>query len=157
MAWLSAITRLASTVMNPKSTIFLIVFGFAIAMIPEAVSAQVLFLPTIRVFRTNTVVSVPDGGTISLGGVNSSRRQGIRRGSGLPGPLFNNRGISRQTNAARSSVSAKVIVMSEYEEAVLAEAKRRRLAAQANDPNGSPAVQAQADFITRNIGRSRKR
>ena len=146
--------------MSRNKACFFAFLGFSIAFIPEIAQAQffqVVQLPTIRTFRVNTAVSVPDGGTISLGGVTSNGQQSIRRGSGLPGPLFNNRGISRNTNSSKATASAEVIVMSEYEQAVLAEVKRRRLAAQKSNPNGSPAIQAKADFITRNIGRSRKR
>ena len=139
-----------------KQFSIILTLGF-VAFAAELAQAQIVMLPTIRVFRINTAVSVPDGGSISLGGVNGYREQSISRGSGLPGPLFNNRGISKQTSASNAAVSANVIVMSEYEEAVLAEARRRRRASQTPNPNGSPAVQAKADFITRNIGRSRKR
>lgn len=146
--------------MNLNKALFLTGSAILISLLPAAAEAQlfqVIQLPTIRTFRTNTVVSVPDGGSIRLGGVNSHREQSIRSGSGLPGPLFNNRGISRETTSANAVASAELIIMSEYEEAVLAEARRRRLASQATNLNGPPAVQAKADFITRNIGRSRKR
>lgn len=137
------------------SALAIAVFGFFTL---DFADAQIVQLPTVRVFRVNTTVSVPDGGSIRLGSTNRHREQSIRRGvSGLPGPLFNNRGVSRDTNASRATVSAKLIIMSEYEQEVLAEARKRRLTAQASDPNGSPEVQAQADFISQNIGRTRRK
>lgn len=130
-----------------------------VALSATELHSQVVQLPTFRFFNVRTVVSVPDGGTISLGGVNRSSSGSVKRGvpglSRVPGAgrLFGN----RATGSTRSSVSAKVIVMSEYEEAVLAEAERRRRRSALRDPNGSAAVQKKADFISRNVGRSRKK
>lgn len=126
-------------------------------------NAQVIQLPTVRVFNIRTVVSVPDGGTLSLGGIGRSSSGSI--GRGVPGlgsvPLagrpFRNQAIGSNSTATRSSVSAKVIVMSEYEQAVLAEAERRRQRAARSDPNGSTATQQKADFMSRHIGRTRKK
>lgn len=124
----------------------------------ENASAQVIQLPTIRFFNVRTTVGVPDGGTINLGGVNRSASGSIGRGvPGLPGPLFNNRAIGRNSGATRATVTTKVIVMSELEAEVMAEARRRREKAALSDPNGPAAVQRKADFMTRNIGRSKKR
>jgi len=122
----------------------------------DSADAQGIQLPTVRVFNISTVVSVPDGGTISLGGVNRSSRGSISRG--LPGGRpFQNRAIGRASSAANSSVSAKLIIMSEYEKEVMAEAERRRKLAALTDRNGPPAVQQKADFMSRHIGRSRSR
>ena len=134
-----------------------------VALSATELHSQVVQLPTFRFFNVRTVVSVPDGGTISLGGVNRSSSGSVNRGvpglSRVPGAgrLFGNRAIGGSTGSSRSSVSAKVIVMSEYEEAVLAEAERRRRKSALRDPNGSAAVQKKADFNSRNVGRLRKK
>lgn len=132
-----------------------ILFCFAFTSHVDSVFAQVIQLPTVRVFNISTVVSVPDGGTLSLGGSTGSSRSRISRG--LPGGRpFQNRAIGGTSSAANSSVSARLIIMSEYEKEVLAEAERRRKLAALNDPNGPPAVQQKADFMSRHIGRSRR-
>ena len=136
--------------------VFFVLLGAAAFV--ENASAQVIQLPTLRFFNVNTTVSVPDGGTISLGGVNRSASGSISRGVPLlRGPAFNNRGIGNSHGSTQASASAKIIVMSELEEQVMAEAKRRRAEAAKSDPNGPPAIQNQADFISQNIGRSKKR
>ena len=142
-----------------KTSVFSVLFCLlTVSLMVENVSAQVIQLPTLRFFNVNTTVSVPDGGTISLGGVNRSASGSISRGVPLlPGPLFNNRGIGSSHGSNQVTASAKIIVLSELEEEVMAEARRRKAVAARTDPNGPVAVQHQADFITRNVGRSKKR
>ena len=122
-------------------------------------SAQVLIqLPVIRVFNVQTVVSVPDGGTISLGGVNRTASGSVGRGvPGLAGPGFKNRGFGRSAGASRASATATVISLKEMEAQLLADAKRQREKLGYKDPNGSAAMQKQADYLSRHIGRSRKK
>lgn len=114
-------------------------------------------LPVVSFFNVRTTVSVPDGGMMSLGGV--SRSASGSRSSGVPGlggPLFRNRGIGYSTGGSRAVVTATIISNREIEEDLLAEGNRRARMRERIDPNGSQAVQAKADFISRNIGRSRK-
>jgi hypothetical protein len=121
---------------------------------PTNISVQ---LPVVSIFNVRTAVSVPDGGTMSLGGV--SRYSSGRRSSGVPGlggRLFQNRGIGYSAGASRATVSATIISNREIGEDLLAEGNRRALVRERFDPNGPRAVQAKADFISRNIGRSRK-
>ena len=121
---------------------------------PTNISVQ---LPVVSVFNVRTTVMVPDGGTMSLGGV--SRSASGRRTSGVPGfggPLFQNRGIGYSAGASRATVKATIISNREISEDLLAEGNRRALVRERFDPNGPVAVQAKADFISRNIGRSRK-
>ena len=114
-------------------------------------------LPVVRVFNVRTAVSVPDGGTISLGGVSRHAEGTSSRGiPGLRGPLFQNRSRGSQTGRSFSTAHARIIINREIEQAVLAEANYRDRLRAASDPNGSRAVQAKADFISQNIGRSRK-
>ena len=137
-----------------KEIFSVILFCMAITFHADSAFSQVIQLPTLRVFNIQTVVSVPDGGTLSLGGVGRSSRGSISRGLG--GRPFQNRAIGGTTSAANSSVSAELIIMSEYEREVLAEAERRRKLAALTDRNGPPAVQQKADFMSRHIGRSRR-
>lgn len=138
---------------------------FTIVLIwqPDYAKAQTIQLPTFRIFNARTVVSVPDGGSIQLGGVNRSSSGRISRGvpglSGVPGTgrLFGNRGISRDTSSGRSTVHPRLIIMSELEAEVLAKAARLNHQAALRDPNGSEETKSKADFMTRNIGRARKR
>ena len=120
-------------------------------------------LPTIGFFNVNTVVSVPDGGRTSLGGVRRGAWGRTSRSVPLAGNIpglgrgFNNTAIGRDASASNASVSAKIIVMSELEQEVLAEAERRRALRSFQNPNGTASTQRKADFITRNIGRNRRR
>ncbi len=146
------------------NTIRFVFFSLCLSLsVSESLDAQVVQLPTVRFFNVRTVVSVPDGGSISLGGVSRNTSGSISRGvpglGSVPGAgrLFRNRGIGGTSNASGSAVSARIIVMSELEEDVLAEANRRQAISTQLDPNGSIAVQRQADFITRNLGRTHKR
>ena len=109
-----------------------------------------------------TAVSAPDGGSIQLGGVNRHSSGRLSRGvpliNGIPGAgrLFGNRAIGGNTSGGRTTVHPRLIIMSELEAEVMAEANRRQKAAAALDPNGPPKVQAKADFMSRHIGRSGK-
>jgi len=107
-------------------------------------------LPVFRTTGVRTAVSIPDGGTINLGGVGRSiYGQSSQSGFGrFPG---SNRFGSR--SPSRSSLSAKIIRLKEIERQMLADHAARR--PQPGDVllNGSRAVQAKADFITRNVGR----
>lgn len=142
-----------------------LLFGIALVICSfattEAANSQVVQLPTINVFNVNTTVSVPDGGTMLLGGVRGGSSGSISRGvpglSSLPygSRGFRNRAIGNSNFSNQASVSVTIISMREQEAAVLAEAERRQAirARQAN-PNGSAETQERAAFISRNIGRS---
>ncbi len=128
------------------ASVALLVFGTA----GNCLVAQTVQLPVFRTFGVRTVVSVPDGGTINLSGVGrSSFGQSTQSGFGsFPG---GNRFGSR--SPSRSSLSAKVIRLKEFEQQVLADYKARRSPPSRVEINGSHAVQAQADFISRHVGR----
>lgn len=113
-------------------------------------------LPSVNQFRLNTVVSVPDGGMIHLGGFN--RGASGFHSSGLPvpgaGPLFQNRAYGSSFSSGSATLHVRVFLTSEMDADVMAEAERRIIQARKSiDPNGSPHVQRKADFISRNIGR----
>jgi hypothetical protein len=77
-------------------------------------------LPTFSQFSINTTVSVPDRGSISLGGNDSGVDRTISRGP------IGNRSLSSSRAASGVSVSATIIDHAELDRAVLAEAGARR-------------------------------
>lgn len=121
---------------------------FGLALIAAATSAEQAFsqfanttvqLPTFRVTQFNTAVSVPDGGTMRLGGVS--------RGHSFPG--------GRSTTAGNALVTAHILIMSELEQEMLANARPAILKSNfaQQQLNGNARTQAQADFISDNINR----
>ena len=130
-----------------------LLLGAMVVLDGDSVMAQggvTVQLPVFRTTGVSTVVSVPDGGTINLsGGGGSSFGQSSQSGFGrFPS---SNRFGSR--NPSRTSLSAKIIRLKEIEQQIIADHKARRVQPGAVHVNGSHAVQAQADFITRNVGR----
>ncbi len=142
-----------------SKTVLIAALLLALVSTDSSCSAQTVQLPVIQGFGVNSTVSVPDGGVIRLGGVNRSRTGSISRGvpglSNLPGLNrgFRNRAIGRETGSSQATVKVDLIIMSELEAQVMAEAERRQAIRQRNNPNGSRSVQRKADFISRNIGR----
>lgn len=140
--------------------ILLGVAGLVIFSSCRSADAQVVQLPTLNVFNINTAVSVPDGGTMLLGGV-SGGSHGLN-GRSVPGlsvvPLanrpFRNQGYGSNRFSRNASVSVTIISMREQEAEVLAGAERRQaLRSREFNPNGSAETQSRAAFISRNIGR----
>jgi general secretion pathway protein D len=84
----------------------------------EGVTIQ---LPVIASTQVNTVVSVPDGGTVLMGGIKRMREQRIERGvpmlSSIPyvNRLFTNVGVSRETTNLMMMVTPRIIIQSEEE------------------------------------------
>lgn len=83
-------------------------------------SAQVVQLPTWRVFSVNTAVSIPDQGGAYLGGVNRSATRTSRRGLPLLGPT--SRITSHQVGGSNVFATATIIDHREWDQAVLAAA-----------------------------------
>lgn len=111
-------------------------------------------LPTVGFFNVRTVVSVPDAGVMRLGGVSRSASGSSSQGPAWVRP-FRSRSLGGLNSATNAGVHARVIINSEIEDGVMAEAAARKLAREVVDPNGSPAVQQKADFLTRNMGRDK--
>ncbi len=107
-------------------------------------------LPVFQIHSISTAVSVPDGGTISLGGVGRSN-YGRSSQSGFGRQPSRNRFGSRSPTGA--TLSARIIRMKEFEKQMLADHAAGRPQACDVRVNGSHAVQAKADFISRNVGR----
>src|SRR4051812_42621810 len=90
--------------------------------IGPALPATTVQLPTFSVFTVQTTVSVPDGGGISLGGIDRGVDSTVDRNSGLT----RNRGLGSSRAASGVSVSATIIDREEMDRAVLAEAAAKR-------------------------------
>ncbi len=78
-------------------------------------------LPTQTVTTLNTTVTVPDGGTVLLGGVKRMREQRLEYGvpvlakTPLINRLFRNIGIGRRTDSLMLMVTPKIIILEEEE------------------------------------------
>ena len=80
---------------------------------------QTIQLPVIRQFSVRTTVSVPDGGTIGLGGVVRSSKGRVLRGLSPMRP-FSNQARGRATASGHASVRAWVLPQDEIDAAILA-------------------------------------
>ena len=86
-------------------------------------SGVTIQLPTVGFTTINTVVSVPDGGTVLMGGIKRMREGRSERGvpflSNIPyiNRLFKNVGIGRETENLMMMVTPRIIIQSEEEEA----------------------------------------
>ncbi len=82
-------------------------------------------LPTLGNTSVNTTVTVPDGGTILLGGIKRLREGRTERGipllSKVPyiSRLFKNVGVGRETSTLMLTVTPRIIIPEEEEEKVL--------------------------------------
>lgn len=78
--------------------------------------------PVVDIVTVDTVVSVPDGGTVLLGGVKTLREQ--RNMAGVPilnklpyiSRLFKNTGVGRETESLMLMVTPRIIIQEEEEE-----------------------------------------
>jgi|GEM_PF-1344245 len=76
-------------------------------------------LPTTSIFSVNTTVSVPDGGSISLGGNSGSAWSSTR--SGGPFRPFGNRAVGGSQFASNVSVNVQIISLAEMEADLLSQ------------------------------------
>jgi type II secretory pathway component GspD/PulD (secretin) len=82
-------------------------------------------LPVISNFSVTTVVSVPDGGTVLLGGIKRLREG--RNMAGVPilnkipyiSRLFKNSGVGRETESIMLMVTPRIIIQEEEEELII--------------------------------------
>jgi general secretion pathway protein D len=85
-------------------------------------SGTTVQLPTFQVISVSTTVSVPDGGTVLLGGIKRLREErnelGVPLLSKVPyvDRLFRNVGIGRETNSLMMMVTPHIIIQEEEEE-----------------------------------------
>ena len=81
-------------------------------------------MPTFSFVTVTTTVSVPDGGTVLLGGI--KRLSEDRKESGVPllnklpyiNRLFQNVGIGRETQSLMMMVTPRIIIQEEEEEKI---------------------------------------
>jgi general secretion pathway protein D len=91
----------------------------------EIVTGSTVQLPTLGTTSVSTTVTVPDGGTILLGGIKRLREGRTERGvpilSKIPyiNRLFRNVGIGRETSTLMMTVTPRIIIPEEEEEKVL--------------------------------------
>ena len=89
---------------------------------PESVSGTTVQLPTLATTTVTTTVSVPDGGTVLLGGIKRLREGRVERGlplvSKIPyvSRLFTNVGIGRDAQSLMMMVTPRIIIQEEEEE-----------------------------------------
>lgn len=131
---------------------FLAPFAIAVCLLAPDANAQLVVgpaaggvnttvqLPTLRAFRTSSSFFVQHARVGNVGGIGCSRSGSSNFGAGLPGRPFRNRGIGGSTSSGGVSVRASIIDHSELDEAVLAEAARRR--GDPHDAFGRPIANA---------------
>jgi hypothetical protein len=97
-----------------------IIVGLLALLLAQGARGQVVQLPSITTFGSDTTVLVPDRGTMSLGG-NSTARAGSNSFSGLPPQ----RGIGIDRSASGLSVTARIHDMQELDRELLEAAPAR--------------------------------
>ncbi len=119
----------------------------------QSADAQSVQLPTFDFFTVNTTVSVPDGGTALLGGINrysAGRTEGgVPMASKVPffGRPFGNRAIGSNISSSNVTATARIIIPEE-EEAKLGLSGSPSLRHEALS-----AVESRANFLARNVAR----
>ena len=90
--------------------------AFAVACVgSKSSTAQTVSLPTFHVFSYSGAVEVPDGGTISLGGIRASSMHRSQRGGLFPGPITR----AGSNRAAGASLTATIIDQQEMDQRLL--------------------------------------
>ncbi len=106
--------------MQPQVIRWLVVVGLAVAASPaRAQQAAAVQLPTYSFFSVDTTVSVPDSGSVLLGGV--SRGQDGQNEFGTPILPFRNQSISSSRSASSARVTVTVHDFAAMDEALLGE------------------------------------
>ena len=134
------------------AAIFLFALMGPVSVTP--VAGQVVQLPTFESFSVGTTVSVPDRGSVYLGGVDRARYESSS--SGVPGlsrfpgagPLLGHRASSASVASSGASATATIIDHREWDAATRAQAARHRSNSRSND-----AVVRKAAFLSQHVGR----
>jgi type II secretory pathway component GspD/PulD (secretin) len=91
------------------------VAGLLVAALPSAARAQGFGpVPTLTAIRLQTTATVPDGGTVTLGGY-SRLSEGRTEFGALPGRAFRNVGYGRSATGSRVIIRVRVIDLREEE------------------------------------------
>jgi hypothetical protein len=143
------------TLKQIASSVWPILMGAIIALNGDSTLAQggaTVQLPVIGFRSVRTAVSVPDGGTINLSGGGGSRYT-QSQWSSLGRLPKNNRYRNGAGATSGTSLSAKIVRLKDFERQMMEDHAAGR--SQPGDVriNGSLAVQAKADLISRNVGR----
>ncbi len=147
----SVVGVVAKAVVVPFALMVVVSAGM---LIPAELYGQTVFLPTVRGFSFSGSASVPDGGTIQLGGVNTSSEQANSAGvpglSNIPGfgRGFNNRGIGREQTSGKLTAKVQILDMKELEAEHLAKAGYVPGAEASN-----AEVLRKAAFLSKHVGR----
>jgi hypothetical protein len=130
------------------------IFGLLLCVTARSGQAQVIHLPTQRVFRVDTTVSVPDRGQSLLGGVLYGRSATVHRGvplvGRLPGvaPGLHSGAYASELGTNQVHVQATLIDLQAMDEALLAPAVSRDGSSRADS-----ALERKARFLTRHVAR----
>src|SRR6188508_3046658 len=116
-----------------------IAFGFCASFVSPQAFGQVVQLPTFHTFSVGTTVSIPDRGSMTLGGVDRAsfgrNEFGVPGLNGVPGAgrLFGNRAIGSQVQSSRVNATATIMDLQELDRAVLDQAAKQA-------PTTDPAI-----------------
>jgi hypothetical protein len=144
------------------ATPLILLLGISVA---GAQQNQTVQLPTWNVNSINTTVTVPDGGTGLLGGINYAREGSVSRGVPLLNKipylnrLFRNQAIGRDVGASQYTVIPRIIDLEEEEfrqTGVSAETLsyfENRTPVVGGAPGLDPSVARKAQFISDNVAR----
>ena len=133
------------------------IVGLLLCMTVRFGEAQVVQLPTQRVFTVDTTVSVPDRGQALLGGVHRARSATVSRGvpvlGHLPGlaPGLRDGGHAFGLGSSQAYARATIIDLQAMDEALLTQAT-----AQGSVRVGDSALQRKAQFLSRYVARDAK-
>ena len=111
-------TATGSSILNPNGT------PNTTSSNADIIEGTTVQQPTLGTTSVQTSVSVPDGGTILLGGIKRLREGRTERGtpilSKIPylNRLFKNNAIGRETNTLMMTVTPRIIIPEEEEEAI---------------------------------------
>ena len=117
------------------------------------VQAQVVMLPTQRIFSASGSVLVPDRGTAHLGSVRWAREGSTTRGvpglAQLPGVgrLFRNQAYSREMGTSGAAVTVTIIDLHELDQQVMGQAQVRLPSPEEQE------IARKAEFLARNLAK----
>lgn len=142
-----------------RPTMFLLTVALLMAVSPDDAAAQVIQLPSVRVFQYSGSVLVPDRGTVSLGGVSGSASSSALRG-GLALPARPN-ALSRTVGIGNATASATIIDLAEMDRQIRSSdlqkesAKRNQRQAERNEEGKQLVRHARAQYRRGNMAASR--
>jgi hypothetical protein len=137
----------------PRSQWLVCLLATLLSLSAVVAQAQVVMLPTQRIFSTSGSVLVPDRGMAHLGSVSWAREGSTTRGipglAQLPGVgrLFRNQAFSREMGTSSAAVTATIIDLHELDLQVLGQARVRVPSPEEQE------ISRKSDFLIRNLAR----